>query len=105
MVDTAALSARHLLHSSLREGSELDQELAQAIGVSVDELPSGRVWERETSLFLRDLFVEKIFREWGLVTRATNTLRMLRRRKLAIFGLGVWPSRCFYSCPCSATGR
>ena len=74
--------------SSLREGSELDQELAQAIGVSVDELPSGRVWERETSLFLRDLFVEKIFREWGLVTRATNTLRMLRRRKLAIFGFG-----------------
>ena len=71
------------LTSSLREGSELDQELAQAIGVSVDELPSGRVWERETSLFLRDLFVEKIFREWGLVTRATNTLRMLRRRKLA----------------------
>jgi IcmF-related N-terminal domain len=75
--------------SSLREGSELDQELAQAIGVSVDDLPSGRVWERETSFFLRDLFIEKIFREWGLVTRATNTLRMLRRRKLAIFGFGA----------------
>ncbi|MGA7216136.1 MAG: type VI secretion protein IcmF/TssM N-terminal domain-containing protein, partial [Terrimicrobiaceae bacterium] len=75
--------------SSLREGSELDQELAQAIGVSVDDLPSGRVWERETSLFLRDLFIEKIFREWGLVTRATNTLRMLRRRKLAVFGFGA----------------
>ncbi|HEY5707603.1 MAG TPA: type VI secretion protein IcmF/TssM N-terminal domain-containing protein [Terrimicrobiaceae bacterium] len=75
--------------SSLREGSELDQELAQAIGVSVDDLPSGRVWERETSYFLRDLFIDKIFREWGLVTRATNTLRMLRRRKLAIFGFGA----------------
>ena len=75
--------------SSLREGSELDQELAQAIGVSVDELPSGRVWERETSFFLRDLFIEKIFREWGLVTRASNTLRMLRRRKLAVFVFGA----------------
>ncbi|HEY5742118.1 MAG TPA: type VI secretion protein IcmF/TssM N-terminal domain-containing protein, partial [Terrimicrobiaceae bacterium] len=74
--------------SSLREGSELDQELAEALGVSVDALPSGRVWERETSFFLRDLFVEKIFREWGLVTRATNTLRMLRRRQLALFGFG-----------------
>src|SRR5205823_1548638 len=41
--------------SALREGSELDQELAQALGVSVEELPSGRMWERETSLFLRDL--------------------------------------------------
>ena len=75
--------------SSLREGSELDQELAQAIGVSVDDLPSGRVWERETSYFLRDLFIDKIFREWGLVTRATNALRMLRRRKLAVFGFGA----------------
>jgi hypothetical protein len=70
--------------SSLREGSELDQELSDAIGVSVDELPAGRIWERETSLFLRDLFLEKIFREWGLVTRATNTLRMLRQRKMAL---------------------
>ncbi len=75
--------------SSLREGSELDQELAEAIGVSVDDLPSGRVWERETSYFLRDLFIEKIFREWGLVTRATNALRMLRRRKLAVLAAGA----------------
>ncbi len=75
--------------SSLREGSELDQELAQAMGVSVDDLPSGRVWEREKSLFLRDLFVDKIFREWGLVTRATNALRMLRRRKLAVFSFAA----------------
>ena len=75
--------------SSLREGSELDQELADAMGVSVDDLPSGRAWEREISLFLRDLFVEKIFREWGLVTRATNALRMLRRRKLAVFGFAA----------------
>ena len=59
--------------SSLREGAELDQELALAMGVSVEELPTGRAWEREISFFLRDLFIEKIFREWGLVTRATDT--------------------------------
>jgi IcmF-related N-terminal domain len=75
--------------SSLREGAELDQELALAMGVSVEELPTGRAWEREISFFLRDLFVEKIFREWGLVTRATDTKKLLRRRALAVFGAGL----------------
>jgi hypothetical protein len=75
--------------SSLREGAELDQELALAMGVSVEELPSGRAWEREISFFLRDLFIEKIFREWGLVTRATDTKKLLRRRALALFGAGA----------------
>src|SRR6185503_876868 len=32
--------------SSMREGSALDQELAKAIGISVDELPAGQTWER-----------------------------------------------------------
>src|SRR4029453_1591762 len=75
--------------SSLREGAELDQELAQAMGIPVEELPTGRAWEREISFFLRDLFVEKIFREWGLVTRATDTKKLLRRRALAVFGAGL----------------
>ena len=75
--------------SSLREGAELDQELALAMGVSVEELPTGRAWEREISFFLRDLFIEKIFREWGLVTRATDTKKLLRRRALALFGAGL----------------
>jgi hypothetical protein len=75
--------------SSLREGAELDQELALAMGVSIEELPAGRIWEREISFFLRDLFVEKIFREWGLVTRATDTKKLLRRRALAVFGAGL----------------
>ena len=75
--------------SSLREGAELDQELAQAMGVSVEELPTGRAWEREISFFLRDLFLEKIFREWGLVTRATDTQKLLRRRARAVFGAGL----------------
>ncbi|HWV99905.1 MAG TPA: type VI secretion protein IcmF/TssM N-terminal domain-containing protein [Candidatus Acidoferrum sp.] len=71
--------------SSMREGSALDQELAEAIGVAADELPEGKVWERERAYFLRDLFMEKVFKEKGLVTRATNTDTMLRRRQLVLY--------------------
>jgi hypothetical protein len=35
------------------------------------------------------LFLEKVFREYGLVTRATNTLTLLRKRRLLIFGLAT----------------
>jgi IcmF-related N-terminal domain len=75
--------------SSMREGSALDEELAQAIGLPVDQLPSGRAWERESSYFLRDLFLDKIFREDGLVTRASRTDRLLLHRKLTLFASGV----------------
>ena len=74
--------------SSMREGAALDQELADVLGVSADALPEGKVWERERSYFLRDLFLEKVFREKGLVTRAGNTSRMLRARQLGLFGCG-----------------
>ncbi len=72
--------------SSMREGSALDAELAEAIGMPVDELPEGKVWERERAYFLRDLFVEKVFRERGLVTKASNTSRMLRTQQIVLFG-------------------
>ncbi|HWN93884.1 MAG TPA: type VI secretion system protein, partial [Methylomirabilota bacterium] len=72
--------------SSMREGSALDQELAQAVGVPVGELAEAKAWERERAFFLRDLFMEKVFKERGLVTRATNTARMLLRRRAAIYG-------------------
>jgi hypothetical protein len=75
--------------SSLREGSALDEELAQAMGVHIEQLPMGRAWEKEHSYFLRDLFLDKVFREDGLVTRATNTDRLLMRRKLILFGSGI----------------
>lgn len=74
--------------SSMREGSALDQDLAEAIGVPVDELSDFKVWERDRSFFLRDLFLEKIFRERGLVTRATNTGSLLRKRRLLLYTLG-----------------
>jgi hypothetical protein len=74
--------------SSMREGAALDQELAEAIGVPVDEVTDFKVWERERSYFLRDLFLEKVFKERGLVTRATNTGAMLRRRKVLLYSFG-----------------
>jgi hypothetical protein len=75
--------------SSMREGSALDEELAQVMGLPVDRLPAGRAWERDHSYFLRDLFLDKVFREDGLVTRASNTDRLLLFRKLMFFGAGV----------------
>ncbi len=76
--------------SSMREGSALDQELATQLGVPVDELPEGKVWERERAYFLRDLFLDKVFKERGLVTRATNTRRMLRTQQVALFAFGLF---------------
>ena len=81
--------------SSMREGAALDQELAEAIGCSLDTLPEGKAWERERAYFLRDLFTEKVFRERGLVTRATNTKRLLRRRQGLILGIGAAALACF----------
>lgn len=72
--------------SSLREGAALDQDLAEAMGVPVDSLADFRVWERDRSYFLRDVFLEKAFKEQGLVTRATNTEAVLRRRRLTLYG-------------------
>src|SRR5438477_5410025 len=75
--------------SSMREGSALDEDLAQAMGVPVDDLPEGKVWEKDRAYFLRDLFIEKVFKERGFVTRASNTSRMLRAQQVALFGFIV----------------
>ena len=72
--------------SSMREGKALDEAIALATGLALDQLPEDRSWEKNRAFFLRDLFHEKVFRESGLVTRATNTLQLLRKRQLAIFG-------------------
>jgi hypothetical protein len=74
--------------SSVRQGSALDQELAELLRVPVESLPEGRVWERDRAYFLRDLFVEKVFRERGLVTRASNTKGLQRQRRVMVLGFG-----------------
>lgn len=70
--------------SSMREGSALDEDLAESLGVSVDTLPDGRVWERDRAYFLRDLFIKKVFREKGLVTYATNAKKQHLHRKAIV---------------------
>lgn len=72
--------------SSMREGSALDADLAEALGLPVGQLPEGKVWERDRAFFLRDLFMNKVFRERGLVTRVLNTARLRRARAIALLG-------------------
>ncbi len=74
--------------SSMTEGSALDAELADVLGVPVDSLPEGRVWRRDRAYFLRDLFIEKVFREKGLVTRADNADKQQRTRRAIVITCG-----------------
>ena len=75
--------------SAMREGSALDADLAEVLGVPVDSLPEGKVWVQDRAYFLRDLFLKKVFNEKGLVTRASNTRQLQRRRKGAVYGGGL----------------
>ncbi len=74
--------------SSMSEGKALDADLAQALGVSIDALPASGVWRRDRAYFLRDLFLQKVFKERGLVTRASNAMQQQRRRKVAVLAAG-----------------
>ncbi|MCD6304192.1 MAG: hypothetical protein J7M21_04440 [Planctomycetes bacterium] len=74
--------------SSMREGSALDLDLAEALGVPVESLPEGKVWQRDRAYFLRDLFMNKVFREKGLVTNASNARGQQRRRKAVVLAAG-----------------
>ncbi len=74
--------------SSMSEGKSLDADLAAALGVPVDALPASGVWRRDRAYFLRDLFLQKIFKERGLVTRAGNAMKQQRRRKIAVLLTG-----------------
>ncbi len=66
--------------SSKREGAALDQQLAQALNMAPSQLPEGGIWAREKSMYLRELFLGKIFREKGLVTRIRDLGSLLRKR-------------------------
>jgi len=76
--------------SSMTEGSALDAELAEVLGVPVDSLPEGRVWRRDRAYFLRDLFIEKVFREKGLVTRASNADKQQSTRRAVVLLCGFF---------------
>lgn len=72
--------------SALREGAQLDQQLAQALGMPLNQLPPEGIFKREKSVFLRDLFMEKIFQERGLVTRLFDIGAHLRKRLTTFYG-------------------
>ncbi len=74
--------------SSLRQGAALDITLAETLGMSVADLPEGRMWEPERAFFLRHLFMDKVFPEKGLVTKSDNTRSLLRRRSGLLYGMG-----------------
>lgn len=65
--------------TAMREGAQLDLELARSLGVPLNQLSEG-IFERKKSAFLRDLFLEKIFPEEGLVTRLFDVGSHLRKR-------------------------
>lgn len=75
--------------SSMREGDALDADLANALGVGVESLPEGKLWERERSYFLRDVFLDKVFKERGLVTRAVNAGQVKRKRSIIMVSAGL----------------
>lgn len=84
--------------SSMREGDALDSDLAEVLGVQVDALKEGKLWERDRSYFLKDVFMEKVFREKGLVTRESNVGKSRRRQSTILvlsglalaIGIGFW---------------
>ncbi len=75
--------------SSMREGDALDSDLAEVLGVQVDALKEGKLWERDRSYFLKDVFMEKVFREKGLVTRESNVGKSRRRNSLILITSGT----------------
>jgi IcmF-related N-terminal domain len=72
--------------SSMSEGKALDEAIALATGLSLDQLPEDKDRENSRAYFLRDLFLDKAFREAGLVTAAVSTVKLLRTRRLIILG-------------------
>lgn len=75
--------------SSMREGAALDVSLAQALGIDVEAIPGGKEWDKEKSYFLRDVFMAKVFREKGLVTRAVNVSKQLSRQRALLVGTAM----------------
>lgn len=70
--------------SSMREGQALDMTLASALGVDVESIPGGREWDKEKAYFLRDVFLSKVFKEKGLVTRANNVNKQLAKQRTVL---------------------
>jgi GTP-binding protein EngB required for normal cell division len=73
--------------SSMREGQALDVSLAEALGIDVESIPGGKEWDKDKAYFLRDTFMNKVFKERGLVTRAANVSKALAKQRRMILGV------------------
>ncbi len=71
--------------SALREGEAVDLALADAIGMEASDVQESRAWESKRSFFLHDVFMEKIFRERGLVTAAPSPGRAKQKRRVVLY--------------------
>lgn len=75
--------------SSMQEGAALDAELAEALGVKVADLQQEQVAaRREKTFFLRDVFVAKVFKEFGLVTAAANIKKSQGAQRTILMATG-----------------
>lgn len=75
--------------SSMREGQALDVGLAEALGIDVDSIPGGKEWDKDKAYFLRDVFMGKVFKERGLVTRAANVSKALAKQRRMVVGISA----------------
>jgi hypothetical protein len=72
--------------SSMREGQALDMTLASALGIEVESIPGGKEWDKDKAYFLRDVFLGKVFKEKGLVTRAVNVNKAIAKQRRLMVG-------------------
>jgi hypothetical protein len=72
--------------SSVQKGSALDSMLADSLNVPLERLREESPFERVRPMFLRDLFVKKVFPEHGLVTSATDVQGLKTKRQLTVLG-------------------
>jgi len=70
--------------SSLQQGDALDKAIAEVMGKNLGDLALSS-FKKETPLFLRDAFFQKIYKETGLVTSSGEVKNSMRRRTL-LFG-------------------
>ena len=74
--------------SSLQQGDALDKAIAEVMGKNLGDLALSS-FKKETPLFLRDAFFQKIYRETGLVTSSSEVKNSMRRRTIMFGGACV----------------
>lgn len=99
LADLLQSSEDHLDRTT--ETSESRRGIIQRLAARYPMLRSTEAIQRiSRPFFLGDLFQEKIVREYGLVTRASNALRRLRRRRLTLFWTGIGLAALFVALSC-----